>query len=1067
MRRWAFAILLLSACGDPASNEQEDASSSSADRVDPGDASIDDGEAHPDATSSDDTTAPRFAGIAALYSASTTELRATWMEARDDLTAPANLSYDLYLAIDAATAEANADANMPPTASVTGMTAHTLTGLTAATEYALVVRARDAAGNRSTRLPARTSRTPARDFVAKSTVKDLSALGLTITPTSLDNFDVTGDLSQLAVGDLVIAENEYGRSLRKIVSLTASSMVAVKADLQEVVQSGEMRISGVLPDPTGFGPGTAQGAYYRDPQNNLSIQQTKQNRVFLGPPFRAHESENGVSLEEDVEMDYAFTWEVGYESNVEWFDEGLGIPESMSVIFDGALGVEGSISYALTAEAKYEVEKELVSRTMRFVYTVGAVPVVQEVKLQLMAKMELEAEGEFKAGLEFSAAKTIRVGLVWYNGQGFMPIKDSGFEQETEFTLEGEVSAKAKIKIYPVLSTRLYGVATGKVLVDPTVDVDLHARFLPLPVEIDKTNIDFSVGLQAAADLSIFGKELTKWESDRYELFKLPILSQPEIKLLPPKSANTCHPAKLSLRLANGQNNTVLPQNIYWEVTEGTATISPDPTGLRADLESSTTGTVSVRVRAYGDGPLGLLGQRYAEVSVHFVEPAEDCSMVPPAAAEPIACLPIRSGYTGAPHFAKTRVHSDEALVEAFFPIRVDDVSPRYIDFVVFKDIGNPNYYQQMQQQAFATRVEPGFDGEWLSGLSPSGFGPGRYTLATSMQQSEFDNGCTFTPGFYADCQALGVAPVSTNYYEITAAFGPDREDNDVCKGYGGIPIPWVEVVGPGPDQDNDDDAIHAIDFAHGQRASGKLQPGDKDFIRYQGDPVDNNVYDTDRPEEGCDVEVSAEGTPPVLITIYEGEENAGNEGPSVVEGQTRVRFTPNPSKVYFSRLKYRDETAQGEYVAEIKSDCTQETPFPLLADVPTSNAMMSASYGDVLRFTLPVNALVKQVQVTLREAIPGSTWGAGVNYLDVPAGSTEVELDVMVWNGGFPDGLYYAEITTSDAENNSVTLLSTYGRDASVSTTNYALKKENFIAGTVEIADSTYPMILVDVGPP
>jgi hypothetical protein len=110
---------------------------------------------------------------------------------------------------------------------------------------------------------------------------------------------------------------------------------------------------------------------------------------------------------------------------------------------------------------------------------------------------------------------------------------------------------------------------------------------------------------------------------------------------------------------------------------------------------------------------------------------------------------------------------------------------------------------------------------------------------------------------------------------------------------------------------------------------------------------------------------------------------------------------------------------------------------------------------------------LVKQVQVTLKEAIDGSSWTAGANFFDVPAGATEVELDVLVRNGGFPHGLYYAEITTSDAENNSVTLLSTYGRDSAVSTTNYALKKENFIATTTEISDSTYPMILVELGPP
>lgn len=1057
MRRWGLAgLLLLAACSDSPGGEGGEDAAVGIDRAIDRDVGVDDRGVDP-GDGSVDPSAPLFAGIVAAYASSPNELVLTWMDAKDDVTPPSELTYDVYL---------DGVVNM----SVVGQTSAVLDGLIADTEYEVLAVARDADGNESDRRPGLKIRTLARPMTLKKQVKNLTALGFTVLPTSLDNFELTGgDFSQLEIGDIVIAENEYGRSLRKIqmIEPIGGTMVATKTSLEEVVQSGQLRITGELPDPTPYSAGTANGAYYRDPKNNLTVQQTRKESVFLGPPLRAHESENGVSLEENVELDYGFTWEVGYESNVEWFDEDLGLPESMSVIFSGALGVEGNIAYELTAEAKYEVEKELISRKMLLTYVVGGLPVVQEVTLTLMASLELEASGEFKAGMEFSAQKTVRVGLVWYNGQGFMPIKDSGFEQETEFTLEGEATAKAKLKIYPVLSTRLYGVATGKVLVDPTLDFEAHARFLPLPVEIDKANVDFSVGLQLAADLSIFGCELTKWESDRYELFALPIHSQPELKLLPPRSATTCHPAKLSLRLANGQNNIVRPETIYWEVSEGTATISPDPTGLRADLETTGTGTVGVRVRAYGNGPLGLLGQRYAETSVYFTEPAEPCDMVPVPADTPIACTAIRSGYTGAPYFAKTRAHVDEEVVEAFFPIAVDDIHPRFIDFVLFKDTGNPLYYEQMQQQAFASPVEPGFSGERSTGIVPR-IGPGRYTLASSMQQTEFANGCNFTPGLYTDCQAIGVSPQSSNYYEISARFGPDREDNDVCKGHGGLPIPWLDVVGPGPDKDDDDDAAHAIDFAHGERRSGKLQPKDKDFVRYNPNPLNPPfIYDAEHSELGCDVVVTAEGTPPVTITVYEGEENAGNEGQSVVEGQSRVRFTPNPAKVYFSRFTYRDETAQGDYVAEIESDCTQATPFPLLADVPTSNAMPSASYGDLLRFTLPINALTKQVVVTLREAVTGSSWTAGGNYADVPAGATEAIVDVMVWNGGFPDGLYYAEITTSDAENNSVTLLSTYGRDPAVSTTNYALKKENFIATTVEVSASTYPLILIELGPP
>src|SRR4051812_6924193 len=120
----------------------------------------------------------------------------------------------------------------------------------------------------------------------------------------------------LAVGDVIIAPNDFGRSLVRIVSImpiaNGVALVTEKAGLDDVVESGQLSVAGVLPDPSAFESagvnGTGSYARYRDPKGLLTLEQHRMDRAYLGP-VRRGASENGVSLEQDVALDYAFTWE--------------------------------------------------------------------------------------------------------------------------------------------------------------------------------------------------------------------------------------------------------------------------------------------------------------------------------------------------------------------------------------------------------------------------------------------------------------------------------------------------------------------------------------------------------------------------------------------------------------------------------------------------------------------------------------------------------------------------------------------------------------------------------------
>ncbi len=90
-----------------------------------------------------DQTPPTFNGIVLLQTTGPTSLYAAWDPATDDVTAQANLVYDIYVA----TSDGGQTYATPTFTTAPGVTNANLTGLIPDTEYWVVVRARDISGN--------------------------------------------------------------------------------------------------------------------------------------------------------------------------------------------------------------------------------------------------------------------------------------------------------------------------------------------------------------------------------------------------------------------------------------------------------------------------------------------------------------------------------------------------------------------------------------------------------------------------------------------------------------------------------------------------------------------------------------------------------------------------------------------------------------------------------------------------------------------------------------------------------------------------------------------------------
>lgn len=107
-----------------------------------------------------DAAAPSFNGLLSAMPVSATQIDLAWSPASDNLSSPANISYQIYMA----TTAGGQNFTLPGFSTSAGSTGFSVTGLLPDTSYFFVVRAIDAGGNQDTNIIERTATTlPAAD----------------------------------------------------------------------------------------------------------------------------------------------------------------------------------------------------------------------------------------------------------------------------------------------------------------------------------------------------------------------------------------------------------------------------------------------------------------------------------------------------------------------------------------------------------------------------------------------------------------------------------------------------------------------------------------------------------------------------------------------------------------------------------------------------------------------------------------------------------------------------------------------------------------------------------------
>ncbi len=1026
-----------------------------------------------------------FAGIAQAYADGTSELVVAWIAAVDDATPASALGYRVYTGSTEAAVIAAADQDTGPAATVTGATTTRLSGFSPQQVVVLLAVAVDGDGNRSASRRVITVVMPQTPLLRRAPLVDLATLSLTVTELGYDRFLLVGtDAASLQVGDVVKIENTYGRSLRKIATKTTSGagfeIGTEKAALVDLFASGELAFSGVVVDPGAAGAvpigGQTAGTFrstYDDQTTGIAIEQHGRRTASLGPP-PGISGQALIDLEQDVQLSYEMYFDPELQISARFSESFLDKPEHVKVLLVGKFGIEGLASYTLTGAREYEAEQELLSRTVRLVYTVGTVPVVQTVTLKLMAQLQMKAESEFHASMQVNAEKQIAVGFQYDAASGFAAIREDGFTQTTTFDLTGKAEASATLKIYPVVETELYEALAARLEVVPQVNLEAEAQLLPPQPELTKCDVDFLVDAQASADLTIFGAEIAKWESDRYELYQVPLFSLPEVEVVTRTSAaaTTCHPIPVYLQVKDGVRNRVVETGIVWRTSGGTLDVLPG--AVKATLTAPSAGTYTIDVDLQGDGILGVLGTRYASLDIVVTDPVADCADVPAPTALGITCDgSIQTGMTAPPTVRTVLDAGPDGLV---YEVADFALHLRYAGTVHPGANMEGRLYENTTTSIGTRGVGGGVPypaGDHIvsvaAPLVQEGFGPGDWVPNIYVNACNQAGGeCVGYDAPFTGSDPVAVTRTSAASYQIDALlFGPDFgavDDDLACYGDIGIRAPRLRAYGPRPPHEDDDDPATAPSFAQFTRRQGEIRGRDVDFYKYELVPADGRVsYDNPPPPDdpACFVVVraAASSSEQLAISVYRGEEGAVNDTDVVVRGFDEVRFIPNPIEVYFARIAGDGVTNVGTYIAEIDSDCTAETPYPTITG-PLTVPSAPIARGASVNVTVPVDASTANVELQLYTLNGQYGTGLVTALIDTSAGTATASIPTFV-SPSNPVGQYFVRARLLDDMGAHESI---YAYDASFSTTVYARTKVNNLVNPTSRTTglTTLPVALV-----
>lgn len=568
--------------------------------------------------------APHFAGATLLYSEGPMSLTVHWPEAVDRTDDAASLVYFVYLA-PSGTRPLVDDANRRAMLAG-GSTSATINGLTPGVPYECVVVAQDPSGNRS-----RTGRSPlagtplSADFQLANAVHDLASLGIEVLAKDPQAGTITVDSAGgMGVGDTVVFTNPEGRDVQSITAIDADAggdvLSVMPISLEDVVTDGVLEASFRVPAPATLAwQAGDSGGRVHSAGDALTVEQPA---AFPGCGAGGTLPLSGVrEIQPGVDLVYDVFFAPSTHSRIVWDAAGIN-----SLFWELHGDLQSSLRLTVssdTAVAVLDQALDLGEVSHQCRYTIGGLPVRQEITVQLKAVISVETPGGVSASLSVEEDESVDVEVTYEEGawQSVADLADAPVVDQ-RLTAGGDVDAR--IAVYPVVTSSWYSVDGIVLERKPEIGWDMAHRSSPPPRETTKAGVTASTVETLTADPGIFGTSAGQpYEQQTQILASTDLFTLPDVQFVSPPSEGLVEaPVTVAVSVVDGVNNPVPDEGILWFLEDAPA--AAPSLAVSVDRRSATftptvVGDYTIRCVVRGDGGLGPTGDRSAVVTVSAV----------------------------------------------------------------------------------------------------------------------------------------------------------------------------------------------------------------------------------------------------------------------------------------------------------------------------------------------------------------------------------------------------------------------------------------------------------------
>jgi NHL repeat len=553
---------------------------------------------------------PSAPAIAFLAATAPDEMRVVWRPAHDDTTPPSAIRYEVHVATVPAFDPTPATLRASTTGFQPGDEPHAVVGgLMPGSSVHVVVVALDDADQRSAVGSARSLTLPTLPVILSPTTPLQTAaalaLGEPVVSGSTYTYVVGAGTTAPSVGAVLFGLRQGKPYLRRVDTVTAlGGKIIIEtsdASLSDAVAQMAVASTHVLVDEDG----------------------PAASAVRVGDaPARPTARSRGTAVSSDVGVDTMVDFEPELRTHATWTTDLLdGVTLTQAeVVARGTLALSLDAHYRFLAAGGVNrtIPFPVLTRTYTSVYTVGAVPVHQQIVFTLDAEVSASAAAAIDATARAAATATVEFG-VRYNPatEGWDDVASAIFTPTFTADLVSKGKVTGQVRLIPRIQVKFYDVVSAHLSIEPALrtEIETQATTRPpcAPAELSKFDVALVVEPFVSADFRALARNVSLFDRTRVGgPFTFALFDLPQVQA----SSQARGPGMASLLAAvtDGTNHPFDPASSRWDLSPATATIDPTTGSTLALLTCAQPATYHVVFS--GHGVLGEAARRCTAIDV-------------------------------------------------------------------------------------------------------------------------------------------------------------------------------------------------------------------------------------------------------------------------------------------------------------------------------------------------------------------------------------------------------------------------------------------------------------------